>query len=301
MLTQTQSNETARFNKMGIFFGKQSTVIATYEPFQTQVTGFVIDLAYLNSLTPGKNTVATGVTDGKTLDKETIAISLSHVCQKTRAFAIVTGNTMLMAQMKASKSSILAMKETDIMGYVTTIVGLVTPLLTLPLFIPYGITTASLAATTTLSVTYNGLIGKASEDESSNAIANDKIDVQIKKMQLEKDTMDLLLSEFQVANPDFVAGYKLNSKTINIGVHHSGITGFVTDSVTHAGIGDAVVQLAGTQKIDLTNLLGEYSIVVVAPKLYTVTVTALGYITQSKVFKIERGVISEFDIVMVKG
>ena len=302
MLTQIQSNEETRFNKMGIFFGLTSsvTIIATYPPFQTRVTAFGIDLAYLNSLTPGKNADASGVTDGKTEDKLAIAVSLSQVCQKTKAYAIVTGNTMLKAQMQASKSSILKLKDSDIMGFVTTIVTLVTPLLPLALFVPYGITATYLATITSASVAYNGLIGQAGVDESGNAIANDKIDAQIKKMQLEKETMDLLLSGFLPTYPDFIAGYKLNSKTINIGVHHNGITGDITDSITSVGIGDAVVQLVGTEKITISNLLGVYSITIVPSKLYTVTVTAIGYVTQSKVVKIIKGQIITLDFEMVK-
>ena len=302
MLTQAQSNEEARFNKMGIFLGLTSsaTIIATYPPFLTQSSAFIIDLAYLNSLTPGKNADASGVTDGKTEDKLAIAVSLSQVCQKTKAYAIVTGNTMLKAQMQASKSSILKMKDSDIMGYVTTIVNLITPLLALPLFTPYGITAAYLATITTASVSYNGLIGQASVDESGNAIANDNIDTQIKKMQLEKDTMDLLLSGFLPTYPDFIAGFKLNSKTINIGVHHNGVKGLITDSITGVGVGDAVVEMVGTEKITIGDLLGNYSITIVPPKLYTITVTAIGYVTQSKVVKIIRGQIIELDFEMVK-
>ena len=300
MLTQIQSNEVAKFNKMGIYFSNQSAIVDTYEPFETEVTAFAADLVILNGFVPDKNATAVGTTDQKSLDKVKIATKLSQVCQKTKAYAIVTGNTTLQAQMNATKSDIIKMKETDIMGYVTTIVKLVTPLLTLALFIPYGITTASLGAITTLSISYNGLIGKASVDESGNAVANDKIDAQITKMQLEKETMDLLVSEFMTLNPDFVAGYLLNTKTINIGVHHTGVFGKITDKETEIGLGDAIVVLEGTKKIVLGNLLGEYTISTVPPKLYTVTANVLGYVPQSKVFKIQRGAILELDFEMVK-
>lgn len=300
MLTQTQSNEVTKFSKLGIYLANESAIVDTYAPFETAVGVFAADLIVLNGLTPGKNADASGTTEDKTLDKIKIATNLAFVCQKTKAYAIATGNSTLQVQMKATKSSIMAKKETDIMGYVTTIVGLVTPLLGLALFIPYGITTASLATITTWSVTYNGLIGKASVDESGNAIANDKIDAQIKKMQLVKNTMDLLLSEFMPLNPDFVAGFILNSKNSITGVHHNGVKGLITEFGTNKGVGDAVVQLMGTDKITLGDLLGNYLITIVSPKLYVISVTAFGYVPQTKVVKIEKGEIIELDFELVK-
>jgi hypothetical protein len=60
-----------------------------------------------------------------------------------------------------------------------------------------------------------------------------------------------------------------------------GVTGTVTDSVTHAAIANATVTCTCQGAATTTNSSGVYTFVMIAPGSYTVTVTATGYTGQT--------------------
>jgi hypothetical protein len=298
MLTSTQAREYNRFKKLGVYLGAETTVYSSFLPFAEEVTSFGTNFVNLEELIPAKSENASGITTDKSSIKREVAISLALVCRKTRAYALRFGQSELAAQTNTYEDKIFRMRDADILGYTISIANLLTPLLTDANYIPYGITAASLEAIVTQASDFNSLIGVARESDSGNAIANTAIDNAIEVLHTNITHFDLLIDEFETENPGFVQGYHINSSVDNVGVRHSGIEGTVRNSNGQA-VAHATVQLDGTTKKAVTDLMGLYRIDRVRPDDYLVNVSANGYTPQQVVHHISRGKMDELDFHLV--
>ena len=294
MLTQTQAREYNRFKKLGLFLEAEGAVYSSFIPFATEVTNFGNNFGILENLITDKTENATGVTTDKTTLKHQVATSLALVCRKTRSYALSFNVPELAAQTNTFDDKIFRMKDADILGYATSIVNLLTPLLTNEDYIPYGITAASLEAITEQAASFSNLIGVARQSDSGNTVANTAIDNAIDALRTNITHFDLLIDEFEAANPGFVQGYHINSAVDNAGIRHSGIEGVVRN-INGQAIANAVIQLDGTSKKDVSDLMGIYRLDRITPDDYMINVSASGYTSQQVVHHISRGKIDELD------
>ena len=297
--TQSQSNEKTRFSHLKVYFGETEAIYKKMVPFNNEVTAFGTNLAYLDTLGEDKIIDTSGDTEQKTAEKLSIATKVALYCGNTKAFAITSGNKDLAAQMSYSKSAILEMKDTEILGFVNNLVKTITPLLEDIVFKTYGITALLLGDLGTLATKFNGEIGHAGVIVHGGTVANDNIDATIKLIHGNIDMMELLLPNFQLLNPDFVTGFNLNAKTIELGVQHGGVIGKVTMEKTGAELEGIKVEIVGTLKNDVTNVVGDYGIIKVKPCTKIVEASGLGVVTQHKVHTFHRGRIETLDFVMV--
>lgn len=295
ILTQAQNNEKTRFSHLIVYFGENDVVIKTIIPFNNEVTSFKSNYYKLDTLSEGKIIETGGTTEQKTEDKLSIAIASSLYCGTTKAYAIKIGNKDLEAQMSYSKSDIIEMKDAEVLGFVNNLMKTITPLLEDVVFKTYGITTLLLGALGTLATKFNGEIGLASNVVNSGTVADDNIDEVIKLMHDNIDMMELLVPNFQLLNPDFVAGFHLNAKTVDLGVHHGGVTGNVTLEKTGAALSDIKVEIVGTLKNDTTDVLGDYAIIKVKSCKVIVQASGPNVVTQQKVHTFHRGRIDPLD------
>ena len=294
MLTQHQAREYNRFKTLGMYLGAQSSVFSSFAPFASEVVDFGINFQNLEGLIPGKTENATGVTINKSDLKHQVAGSIALVCRKTRAYALRYDQPELAAQVNTYDDKIYRMKDADILGYAASIVNLLTPLLTNANYIPYGVTAASLTSITDLAVSFNNLIGVAKQSDSGNTVANAAIDNAIDLLHNNILHFDLLVDEFEAENPGFVQGYHINSALDKVGIRHSGIEGMVRNS-SGLAIANATVQLDGTTKTTVTDLMGAYRLDRVMPDDYMVNVSATGYASQQLAYHISRGRIDDLD------
>ncbi len=302
MLNLGQSNEYRRFKSLDDLFNLPSSVVVinTFTPFKDEVVIYHSDFIKLDLLIPNKGALSTGVTTEKFVDKEKIAKEMGLICKKAKAFAIKTGDNILEVAVNVSVSEILRKKEADVLPFVINIIAAVNPFITNVLFIPYGITSVKLATQLANATTYNASIGVAGSIIKTSDIANKNINSAIKVLQTSLHTFDLLIDEFEVVNPDFVASYHLNAEAQHIGIHHSGVYGVVTDVATGEPIYGATIKILGAAKSATTDLLGKYEMSPVGTKIYQLEVTVPGYVSQIVIHHIFTGVIGVRNFAMVK-
>lgn len=298
-LTQKQSDEKARFAKLGIFLIDEVLIYKSLLPFKNEADDFETNYLKFDDLAEGKIIDTSGETEEKTANKLSIAESCALYCGTTRAFAKKIGNLDLAAQMWYSKSDILDMKDTEVLGFVNNLVKTITPLLADIVFKTYGITALQLSDLGTLATTFNGEIGHAGMVIHGATVSNRNLNDVIKLLQGNIEMMSLLLPNFQKLQPDFVAGFNLNSKTIDLGVHHGGVMGKITLETTGAALSDIKVEIVGTLKNDISDVLGEYAIIKVSPCTAIVQASGDGVVMQQKVHTFHRGKIEQLDFVMV--
>jgi hypothetical protein len=296
MITQEQSREYTRCTKLSQFLGQAAGVYSGFPPFADEVTAFNANLADFTSLIPGKNGDNTGITTGKTELKHSIADALGLICRKTYSYALISNNQQLAAQVNTRADKIFRMRDADLLGFATEIQQVITPLLTDADYIKYGVTAAQLSDIVADATTFNAMIGKADVANSTNTLANAAINTVIDALRLNIKHMDLLVDEFEAANPAFVQGYHINSEVGEAGIRHSGIDGHVrTGGATGTPVANATVSLQNTGKSAVTDLNGYYHLDRVTPDDYMVVCSANGYASQSKLHHVSRGKIDEID------
>lgn len=294
MINQEQSREFTRCTKLAHFLNDRNTVYADFVPFAEEVTDFLSNMAAFMDLIPDKNITTTGITEDKTTLKQKVATPLGLVCSKTHSYALKQGNDDLAARVNTTAYKIFRIKDTDLQGFVTSIIEVITPLLTDTEYIKYGVTAAKLEAIAQTAADFTSLIGKADVTGSTSTVANTAIDKVIDKLRENIKHFDLLVDEFSETNPDFVNGYHINSEVENTGIRHSGIEGYV-----HTKTGDiitgATVQLENTTKSAVTDLRGYYHIDRARPDDYMVACSAAGFTAQSILHHISKGRTDEMD------
>jgi len=301
MLTLRQSQEFNRFQKLLGFFTSNSTIIATFTPFQVEVTKYMMNFQSLNALVPDKDVVTTGITSGKDMLKQKIADALALVCKKTKSYAMLNNLPQLAATANSRADKIVRMKDSDILGFATSIQTAITAVLADPAFAPYNITAAMLTAIVRDSTTFNGMIGRAESTASTGTIANTSINNLIKTMHVNISHCDLLIGEFESNNTAFVQGYHINSSLDTTGIHHSGIEGIITAKATGLPLVNASITVNAIDKIEktaATDLNGAYNIDRISTGDYVISVSAPGFTTQTVAHHIVRGKIDEMDFAL---
>ncbi len=297
-ITQKQSDEKVRFTKFGTYLKDELLVYKLLLPFKNEAEEYETNYLKFDDIAEGKIINTSGETEEKLDNKEAIAKFCALYCGTTRAYALKIDNKDLAAQMFYSKSDIMKMKDGEVLGFVNKVVKIITPLLTDIVFMTYGITALKLGALGTLAINFNKEIGHSGLVVHGGTVANDNLNDLIKLMQGNIDMMDLLLPNFQESHPDFVAGFHLNSKTIDLGVRHGGVTGNITLETTGEALADIKVEIVGTEKNDITDVMGDYGIIKVSPCKAMVQASGAGVKTQQKVHTFHKGRIEGLDFVM---
>ena len=296
--TQSQNDEKTRATKLKTYLIDEVLIYKNLIPFNNEAEDLGTNLTTLDTLFEGKVIETGGITEQKAADKLSIAMTGVILCGATKAYATKIGDKDLMAKMSYSMSDIEDMKDSEILGFVKKIVKIITPLLDDIVYKTYGITAIQLGAYSTLATHFNGQIGLVGTIVNSGTVANDNIDTTIKLIHGNIDMMELLLPTFQLLHPNFVAGFHLNAKTVDLGVHHGGFQGKITLETTGADLEGIKVEIIGTSKADTSDLLGDYSIIKVKPCTAIIQISGPKVVTQKITHTFHKGVIDTLDFKM---
>jgi len=298
MLTLTQSNEYKRAKTLNNFLSQNNTVFSVYPPFAQEYKLFNNNINLLDGFIPNKDVVRTGITKDKAAMKLQVANDLLPVCTATRAYAIKQGNETLAADMHFSETTLMRMKDADVLAFAQRIQTIITPLLTDPDFAAYGITSANLDTAVADATDFNSSIGQASITGADSTVANKNINDTIKLIRANIVQFGLLINYFRVSDPDFFAGYHINSAVDNAGVRHSGIEGIVTAAADGQPVAGALVSFAEMNKSAVTDSLGHYSIMRIKQGIHSVEISAAGFATQTLSHHIIRAQVDEVNVVL---
>ena len=299
-LTKKQSQEYNRAAKLSIFFEHEKVTIDTYEPMREEVDEFEVNFGEMKTAAGDKEGDSKGITKSKEELKQDTADKTAEICSKTKAFALKQKNTELAAAMSLRADEIVRLKDADVKSVVEHVVKTVTPLLGDATFKKYAVVKEDLDEATKLADSFTELIGKASEDDSHNTVANTDINDAIKKLLGNYEQFDLLMDHFEKTHPEFVEGYDINSRLDNTGVRHSGIEGTVKVKGGVA-LANAKIRLLDSDYETESDMVGLYRLVKVKVGTYRVEVSCDEYMTVEKIITIKRGKVVEMNWELVKG
>lgn len=274
MLTQKQSNELNRANKLQIFLVLFFDIFKGFKPFKTIYDSFNANYDTLQAEAKNKSKPAVSNTELKHQMKKSLAVTLGLVLSTTLEYAKAFGTIVMQAKVKYSESEILKMKDGDILTFVQQLIkDVYTDELFLNAdFITFEITKEQIDAILLSAKAFNKKIGETDVIDSSSTIANANMDAAIALIHGNIVSMDNLVGNIGILNPDFETGYYKNSMLEILGTRHEGMEGFVYRN--NIPVKGAIVKLDGTDKTAITDADGHYILIKVRPDTYTATATS---------------------------
>lgn len=246
------------------------------------ITTFVSHLSAINAHDTVQKTSTKGTTISKKNAKTDMAMAAVAVANAGKAYASATGNPVLFDDMKHTKTEILEASDTDADDICQNIHDNLLPYIANTA--AYGATNASLTNLQNLINTYSALIGKPALQKSiiTNATLTLVQNFSANNALL-KNQLDTLMVQYQISHPSFYNQYKAVRVINDIGHRHSVILhGFIYTSNNEALAGAAVTIIDDKTHKKITNASGEYKLTRLHPGTFTITVSAQGFVTQTK-------------------
>ncbi len=119
MLTQKQSNEVTRGNKLQIFLQAAILVFTGFKPFKKVYDKFLLNYANLSIEAKKKSPHAQGNTDLKTQLKSVIASTLALILSTTLEYAKEVNDVVMISKVSFSEWDIIKLKDGDILNFIT--------------------------------------------------------------------------------------------------------------------------------------------------------------------------------------
>ena len=295
VLTIEQSREYDRDLLLETMLNENKSVYDKFTPFKTEALLFLDNFSTFKTFIPVKKKKGKGIVVDKNTLKQSIATDASAICTTVTSYANSIANADLALAVRYRSSDITRLKNSEVVGIITSITDAVTPLLEVPGFQPYNITAEMLSSLTNKTAGYDGLVAGAGSADKASSIANGNINDVIKLIRGNIRQLSLLIGYFKDKNPEFCKAYYKAIEVDNSNIHHTGIRGIVTGSNGPA-IYQAIITGEGKKKVTKTDKLGAYELVKIKPGLRTFTFVAPGYEPQEMLIQLQRGKILDVNI-----
>ncbi len=280
------------FNANTAIWSSNTAVSATFATFTSHVNA-------INANDTVQKTSSIGTTVSKDNAQAAMAIAAVAVANAGKAYATATGNAVLFDAMNHTKSEILLASDTDADDICQNIHDNLLPYIANTT--AYGATSASLTNLQNLINAYSALIGKPALQKSIVTNATITLAQHFAAANaLLKNQLDPLMVQFQNSNAPFYNQYTGVRVINDIGHRHTvTLTGFIYDNHAHALTGASITLSGGASHHKITNATGEYKFTRLHTGTYTLTITANGFVTQTKNIPVTQNETVHTDFTMV--
>ena len=271
LLNAWQAAKVRQINTGGTFFTipANKTIIGTYIPFKKECDEYDVNFDLLKSIIPKKDyDTIIGNTSTKTDTKEIIAEDLETMAHQVLAYCTKESKIALAASFHFSQWDIIAIKQEEILPFVSRISKLLTPLLDDAKFMEYQVTSIMLDALMTKAESYNADLGTSETTTNEMGSVNVSINQVIRTMLAEQRQMRLLNAFFKKSNPEFYADLIKNTRPQYPATRATGIHGRVLNKLG-IGLPGLVVRIINTEFSATTDADGYYIIIKLPAGTYT--------------------------------
>lgn len=298
VLNAEQGREYTRSRELTKFVIQNDKTCSLLPPFSKVKEALLENNSRLDKYTPIKTINGHGITGEKKDLKAEVAGQVNSICTLSMSYAITTGDKDLANSVKYRTSDVTHLKDSEVLGLVNGLVSVITPLLSKPDFKDYPITEETLQQVIKDATAFDNSIGAAKIIDTNKSIAGKNIDSILKDIRGNVAQFDLLIGWFGKDHPDFVKGYRKAAAIDYTGIHHSGVRGVITNSLTGVLVEEATVILQGKKntKSTLSGEDGDFEIIKFRAGRCKLTITAPGYESQTIPVTILRGKILGFNI-----
>jgi len=261
LLSALQAAKVKQIDIAWNFMDLNKTTADTYIPLQEERLDFYTNVATIKSIIPQKDYLSiTGIADDQGDLKVTIADDLETVAHQVLSYAKKQKLSSLTAEFQFSKWDVIHFKQPDVLPFVIKVVGILTPLLTDPIFMKYQITAAGLKTISDNATIYDTTIGAAGTNANDVSTANEILNTTISASIENIHQFKLLNAYFKKVNPVFNAALIKNTKTQYPATHPTGYDGHVYKA--GVPVQNAKVFMVGSETaFVLTDINGYYIIV----------------------------------------
>lgn len=289
MLTLMQSAESNRAIILQKFLLAQNDIYKGFPPFLKVVLTFYAHVKTLLTQTGEKDSNTTPVTVSKTAVKKRCSKTFANILAKTEEYYKAINDTKSADLIHLAYSNILKIKDPNFEPFIIakTAEIFTTALMTDVVFMTYNITALNISDLLADAKLFTSKIGDAKLESDSYGTVNDNLDATITLVHDDIDSLDNLISEFEVTAPDFVTDFHKSSALEERGVHHCGIEGEFTKNGKPFSSGQ--ITIVGTNKIAVIGADGKYSIIGIRPGTYTIKADDLQGNIQTITVHIRRG------------
>jgi hypothetical protein len=288
-----------------------ATIVANLPGYTANSTTFFGNIILIQSTGEQQEFDKSGVADNKKLLKQAVCAQADDISRKMVAYASITANTVLLKEIKYTKSELDHSSDADLKNRAqciydranTNVAALAT----------YGITPAILTAFLAAINTFNTAIPKAKEGIKEKKLTTAQLDALYDSTDLTLENIDKIVEIVRLNQPTFYKAYKESRKLPNASRNALSLKGSVSDAASGEYLKGATLTIAleesktalatnGRSKdiVKKTAEKGGFQIKSLAAGTYQITIKKGGYVDQILKVVINDGEMTVLDIQLVK-
>lgn len=278
---------------------ENSAILGEIVAFQTAVNQFKALIAQLLETGQFRSMPLTGITLDKGADRTNLAKKVTNIAGFTYAYASVTKNETLKAEVNFSHSKFLQMRENQFVFTCQNIHDLCTA--NLAALQDYGVTAAKLTDLQAAIDAFKESMLKPRLAKGQKATLTDNEEEILAQLDdILTNQMDTLIANYEDAHPDFVSHYREARKIKDPASTKTQLKGIVTNKSDGLAIKGATVTVVELNLTTKTNSAGEYQFKPIDYGEFTMRVTAMGFQDfEIDEIKVKLGEVNRLDVELI--
>ena len=297
MLTEVQTRNYSRYQKLHLYLTANSSVYSSYLPFNREAQSFITHFNLFKSFIPQSDANNISIVNNQNELKNKIALQVANICDMAIAYADQYNDEKLAAAVNFSKYDVLRFKDSDIYALVSSIINVLQPMLTDEQFLEYDINEEMLESVMTNAITFADHLEINSRINTGSSIASQTINELIQRLDRNIQQFDRLINKFASTHPEFVAGYHMNTSLENPIAYFTGIDGTLISEADDKLIPSSLLAIA-SKKGTLADAKGNFAIINICGCECEITVGASGLTSKKTVVRIPNGKTAEVNIAL---
>ena len=296
-MNKRQTAKMAMFLKVLSFLAKISstTIYSGYKRLKDEVDMLATKVQTISTLSMQQAQNTSGVTSTKELAFTTMVKLIVKAAQKAKVWAQDTGNTTLVDTFDISENKFDRKSHAKSLILIKLVLKALTDNIDNIDAKVYNLTASQVTNAGNAVSNYESLSSVTGNTRSNKKAATDIINIMMSDANSSLETMDdLIISEYEDSEPEFIAEYRANRKIDDIIVRHTGVQFMVKDTAGKP-VEKANVTIAGSTKTAKTNIGGEAKIIGLKAGTYNITLTLSNRTTTLSV-SIERKKMTEVNV-----
>jgi hypothetical protein len=302
-MTSKQESKLKMYLMLKIFLQSNEAVTATLPNFPEFMAALDAAILQIQTNDEQHQYNTKGVTDNKQQSKEALITATADASRKMQAFARYKNNPVLLAETKFTETYLKGISSIELLNSSN---GIHTRINTfLPELTGYELTVESQATFKQVINNYAEAIPQTRQSQLGKMESNLKVDQGFETGDAATANIDSVVEIVRLSQPNFYQGYKNARKILAQGTGSLQVQGKIIDASTGLPIPDATASfsLSGQTAVVIekqTAAKGGFNIKSLAEGIYDVTITKVGYQTQTVSATVSWDALCEVDVALVK-
>ncbi|MFZ4455508.1 MAG: carboxypeptidase-like regulatory domain-containing protein [Bacteroidales bacterium] len=303
-MTSKQESKFKMYLALRLVCNANSAITATLPNFEEFFTNLNNSISTIEENSELQQHFSGGVAEGKRQTRETLEEVVLDSARKLLAYATYTKNPILQSEAKLKDADIHSASDITLLnnakGLYNNIQSNVANLA------PYLLTTESQAAFHTTLQSFELAIPKTRQKQLSKKESTQLTAQAFEAADAALADIDTVVDIVRLSQPTFYASYKAARKVVETATSSLSLNGSVTDAETASPVVDATLTFCASGsntpiQVKQSAAKGGFQIKSLAEGVYDVTVSKIGYATQTVTITVSNTELYTLDVRLVKG